>query len=204
VRVLTLIFSPRFEDARIREALALSVDRSALHTVLLQRQGEVSGALLPQWLSGFAFLFSTARDVPRARALATGPRPLTLAVEDPATRPIAERIALNARDAGLMVTVTSQPATADVRLAELRILSTEPAKALAGIAAALGAPEPPRADSAEALFNAERALLEGFRVIPLIHLPDIYGVAPRVHGAPGITPVGEWRFENLWFEGARP
>ena len=54
------------------------------------------------------------------------------------------------------------------------------------------------------MYAAERSLLEGFRVIPLIHLPDIYGVSPRVKGGPGITPSGEWRFENLWLEGARP
>jgi hypothetical protein len=204
VRVLALVFSPRFEDARLRQALALAVDRSAIHTVLLQRQGEVSGALLPQWLSGYAFLFSTARDVARARALLTAARPITLAIEDAAARPIAERIAINARDAGLIVTVTTQPATADVRLTELRIASTDPARALTAIAATLDSPAPARADTTELLFNAERALLEGFRVIPLIHLPDVYGVALRVHGAPGITPIGEWRFENLWLEGARP
>jgi ABC-type oligopeptide transport system substrate-binding subunit len=72
------------------------------------------------------------------------------------------------------------------------------------MAAALGLPEPPRAASPEALYAAERALLEGFRVIPLFHLPDVYGVNPRVKGGPGIAPLGEWRFENLWVEGGRP
>lgn len=204
VRILALVFAPRFDDARVREALALAVDRSAIHTVLLQRQGEVSGALLPQWLSGYAFLFPSAVDLQRARSLVGASRSLSLAYEDPAMRPIAERIALNARDAGLNISVTAQPATADVRLTELPITSSDPAKALAGLAAALGAPEPARVDTPEALFNAERALLDGYRVIPLIHLPDVYGVGPRVRGAPGITPVGEWRFENLWLEGARP
>ena len=52
------------------------------------------------------------------------------------------------------------------------------------------------------MYRAERALLEGFRVIPLFHLPDVYGVGPRVKGGPGISPLGEWRFENLWLEGA--
>ena len=72
VRVLALVFSPRFDDARAREALALAVDRSAIHSVLLQRQGEVSGALLPQWLSGYAFLFPATADLGRARQLAAG------------------------------------------------------------------------------------------------------------------------------------
>ncbi|HEY3640944.1 MAG TPA: ABC transporter substrate-binding protein, partial [Xanthobacteraceae bacterium] len=204
VRVLALVFNPRFDDARVREALALAVDRSAIHNVLLQRQGEISGALLPQWLSGYAFLFPAAADLGRARQLAAGARPITLGVSDPAARPIAERIALNAHDAGLAVSVTSQPGTADVSLVELRIASTDPAKALAELAAALGLPREPSPTTPEQTYAAERALLEGFRVIPLIHLPDVYGVGPRVRGGPGITPSGEWRFENLWLEGARP
>jgi hypothetical protein len=212
VRVLALVFAPRFEDARVREALALAVDRSAIHTVLLQRQGEISGALLPQWLSGYAFLLPAAADLGRARQLGAGARPITLGVGDAAARPIAERIALNARDAGLTVSVTSQAASADVALVELRIASAEPAKALAEIAAALGLPAPPRAASEntasiaspEQTYAAERALLEGFRVIPLIHLPEVYGVNPRVKGGSGIAPSGEWRFDNLWLEGGRP
>ncbi|MCU1234675.1 MAG: extracellular solute-binding protein family 5 [Candidatus Solibacter sp.] len=204
VRVLALVFAPRFDDARVREALALAVDRSAIHGVLLQRQGEISGALLPQWLSGYAFLFPTAADLGRARQLAAGARPLSLGVSDPAMRPIAERIALNARDAMLRVTVTAQPENADVRLVELRITSSDPAKALAALASSLGLPEPNHVDTPEQTYAAERALLEGYRVIPLIHLPDVYGVAPHVKGGPGVTPLGEWRFENLWLEGARP
>jgi ABC-type oligopeptide transport system substrate-binding subunit len=87
---------------------------------------------------------------------------------------------------------------------ELRIASADPAKALAQIAAALALPTPPRTETFEQAYAAERALLEGFRVIPLIHLPDVYGVGPRVRGGPGISPLGEWRFDNLWLEGARP
>lgn len=207
VRILALVFAPRESDARLREALALAVDRSAIHTVLLQRQGEISGALLPQWLSGYAFLFPTQADLGKARGLAAGARAITLSVPESSARPIAERIALNARDAGLTVFIAAPGAPADVRLVEVRVSSLEPARALAGLAAALGLPglsEPPNTDSPEALFAAERALLEGFRVIPLIHLPDAYGVGPRVKGAPGVTPLGEWRFADLWIEGGRP
>jgi MarR-like DNA-binding transcriptional regulator SgrR of sgrS sRNA len=200
VRVLALVFSARIEDARVREALALAVDRAAIHSVLLQRQGEISAALLPQWLSGLAFLFPTATDLPRARQLAAGAKPLSLAVDDPSLRPIAERIAVNARDVGLSVTIGQ---SGDIRLTELRVISLDPATALSAMAVSLGLPEPPRATTPESLYGAERALLEGYRVIPLIHLPDVYGAAQRVHGT-GITPLGEWHFENLWLEGARP
>jgi ABC-type transport system substrate-binding protein len=204
VRVLALVFAARFDDARVREALALAVDRSAIHGVLLQRQGEISGALVPQWISGYAFLFSTAVDLRRAVALAPGARPITLGVSGPSMRAIAERIALNARDAGLRVSVVPQPESADVRLVEVRVASADPWRALAGLAASLGLPEPARCDSPDACYAAERALIEGFRVIPLIHLPDAYGVGPAVRGPAGVTALGEWRFENLWLESGRP
>jgi len=205
VRLMVLVFGPRVEDARVREALALAVDRGAIHSVLLQRQGEISGALLPQWLSGDAFLFTPAFDGARARslvaALAAPARTISLAVSDASLRPIADRIALNARDAGLVVPVTAQRGSADVRLVEVRTASSDPAGALAETAAELGLAEPARADTPEALYNAERALLDGFRVIPLFHLPLVFGAGPRVRGGPGITRLGEWHFENLWVEG---
>jgi hypothetical protein len=208
VRVMALVFGARIDNPRLREALALCVDRAAIHNVLLQRHGEIRGSLLPQWLSGLAFLFPVATDIARARMLVTGlqpaARPLTIGVEDPAWQPIGARIALNARDAGIVLAPAAVNAAADVRLVEARITSTDPARALAGIAAALGLPEPARADSPEALYDAERALLDGYRVIPLFHLPDVYGVGGRVKGGPGITPLGEWRLENLWLEGLRP
>jgi ABC-type transport system substrate-binding protein len=201
VRVVALVFGPKVENARVREALALAINRTAIHNVLLQKQGEIAGALLPQWISGYAFLFPTAADVPRARSLLAGlppaARTLTLASAD---RLMAERIAINARDAGLTVTVVPASANADVRLAQARVISSNPAEALPAVAAALGLPEPPRADTLEALYSAERALLDGFRVVPLFHVPDLYAVSPRVKGGPGITPLGEWRFESLWID----
>ncbi|HLK66092.1 MAG TPA: ABC transporter substrate-binding protein [Bryobacteraceae bacterium] len=208
VRVLLLLFGPRVEDTHVREALALAVDRTSIHNVMLQRQGEISGALLPQWISGEAFLFPATTDVPKARsmtaALPPAARTFTLGVADPANRRIADRIALNARDAGLTISPPPPGAPGDVRLLEVRIRSADPATALAQLCSALGLAAPPRMDSPEALYAAERALLENYRVIPLFHLPVVYGVNPRVKGAPGITPLGEWRFENLWVEAARP
>jgi len=205
VRILALVFGPRVDDARVREALSLAVDRGIIHRVLLQQQGEISGALLPQWLTGYAFLFPAAADPARARTLLAGmpaaARTLTLGVDDAALRPIAERIALTARDAGLTVTVST--GAADVKLTEFRVTSTDPARALAAMAAALGTPMPTRAAAPEGLYMAEKSLLEGFRVVPLFHLPDLYGAGPRVKGGPGISPLGEWKFENLWLEGDR-
>jgi ABC-type transport system substrate-binding protein len=210
VRLLALVVSPRVNDARVRQALALAIDRAAIHSTLLQRQGEVAGGLLPQWLSGYAFLFPTAPDLDRARALvahltASG-RTFSLGYDnsEPQARAIAERVALNARDAGLLVSVAPN-AHADVRLLEASIRSLDPAQALAGVAAALGQSDPARTAGADALYQAENALLESWRVIPLLHLPEVYGVGPRVRTwlVPGVGELGGWRFENVWLE-ARP
>jgi hypothetical protein len=208
VRLLALQFGSEAIDPRVREGLALSVDRAAIHSVLFQRQGEIAGGLLPQWISGYTFLFATTPDPARARSLA-GPLPaalraLTLSYKDPAWRAVADRIAVNARDAGLTVTAVPANSAADLRLVEVRIRSAEPWQALAGLAASLGLAEPAHTTTAEALFAAERNLLADFRIIPLLHLPYVYGVGPRVRGGPGITPLGEWRFEKLWLEGTRP
>jgi hypothetical protein len=207
VRIVALVFQPRVTDERIREALSFAVDRTAIWNVLLQRQGEVSAALLPQWLSGYAFIFPTAADLPRARALVTaapiGGRVLTLGVTEPALRAIADRILLNARDTGITLSIVPEAANADIRLIEARISSTNAAPSLAALATAFGLPEPAHTDTPEGQFAAERSLLEGARVIPLVHLPDIYGAAPRVKGGQGISPLGEWRFGDLWIEAPR-
>jgi hypothetical protein len=204
VRLMALVFSPRITDARVREALALAVDRTAIHSVLLQKQGEISGALLPQWITGYAFVFSAAADVAKAQALvaALGPadRTLSLAVDDAANRSIADRIQLTARDAHLTVSIVPATANADVRLVETRIPSADAHQALASVALAFGLNEPAPARNPEDQYLAERALLDGYRVIPLFHLPDVYGAGPRVQGGTVIDQLGDWRFDSLWLE----
>ena len=199
-------------DPRLREALALSLDRAAMQTVLLQKQGEVSAALLPQWISGYAFAFPAAPDLARARALANAlppaARTLTLTYDPSlrAARALAERVAVNARDAGLVVQVSPQNPRADVRLVEIRVASLDPAQALAGLAAALSLETPAAAASPAALYESERKLLDGFRAIPLFHLPVLYVAAGRVrvYAPPPITRLGDWRFDNVWLSGTAP
>lgn len=213
IRLVALVFVPgRAPDPRLREALALSIDRAAMHNVLLLKQGEPSAALLPQWISGYAFAFPVAPDVARARALAAALPPPARAVAltyDPAivvARPLAERIAVNARDVGLTAQVSAQNPTADLRLVEIRLSSLDPARALAGFAAALGLDPPLSAANPETLYEAERRLLEDGRVIPLFHLPELYGVETRLHlfQPPPVSRSGGWRFENLWLSGTAP
>src|SRR6266481_2117513 len=98
METLALRFEGERAGATLREAVALAIDRGAIHNVLLQRQGEVSGALLPRWLSGYSFVFPAERSVARARQLSSGSPPLAFAydAQDAVVRAIAERIAVNA------------------------------------------------------------------------------------------------------------
>jgi len=217
VNLIALAFAPgHADDARLREALALSIDRAAMHTFLLQKQGEPTAALLPQWISGYTFAFPAAQDLPRARGLAgalpPAARTLSLAY-DPAmraARPLAERVAVNARDAGLTVQVSPLNPRADVRLVDVRVASLDPERALAGLAAALGleAPEaaPAPSLSSAALYESERKLLDGWHAIPLFHLPMFYGASSRVqlYAPPVVTRLGDWRFDNVWLSGTAP
>lgn len=202
---------PAEADSQVRETLASSIDRAALHSVLLQRQGEATGALLPQWLSGYGFLFSAKR------GQATKPSPLqpswrlVLAYDsaDALAQRVAERVAVNAREAGILLRVTgavvpAEAADADLRLLRVRLAIPEPRGALAAFAAALLAGESfaiPTTDAPESLFAAERALLESHRVIPLVHLPEAYALSPRVKRWQP-ERWGAWRLEDVWLDSA--
>jgi len=214
VNLIALVFAPgRAADPRLREALALSIDRAAMHSVLLQKQGEITAALLPQWLSGYAFAFPAAPNLARARALTAelpaSARTLALSYDPaiPGGRAIGERVAVNARDAGLTVQVSPQNPQADLGLVEVRVPSLDAARALVNIAPSISLEVfQPVGFTPEALYESERRLLEDFRAIPLFQLPDLYGAASRVRvfQPPPVTRMGDWRFENIWLSGTAP
>lgn len=204
--LLCLVFAPGI-DARLREAVALSIDRAAIHNVLLARQGEITGALLPQWLSGYAFLFPAAPDLARAKQRAAeAPKPaapISLVFDGalPLARLIADRIALNARDAGVAIrTAPAGTAPPEIALVRVPAPSIDASFALTGVARALGlsAPAIPP-DSPETLFAAELALLEDCRVVPLFHLPVTWVLSPRVRNW-RLTRHGEWRLAGVWLD----
>ena len=50
-----------------REARSSSLGRGTMAGVLLQKQAEPAAALLPQWLSGYAFLFTVDTNLDRVK-----------------------------------------------------------------------------------------------------------------------------------------
>ena len=197
-------------EDRVRQALSAAVDREVIASVLLQRQGDPAGGLLPQWISGYAFLFPTKPDLPRARQLAIeAGRSLKLTLSydagDALARVVADRVALNARDAGILVQpyaeVAGRTSNADFRLLRLRVDSSEPATALAQVAAALrsGEQDFTALVSPEQVYGAEQSLLKSAGVVPIVYLPESYLLSPRVHD--WVEPrSGGWPLADLWVE----
>ena len=198
------------ENISFRQAVSLSIDRDAIHNVLLQRQGESAGALLPQWITGYAFLFPAARDLERARQIAAGsPKPgaratLSYDPSDALSRSIAERIALDAREAGVLIQV-APGGQGDMRMVRVPLRSPEPVLALSDLAAVfhIGELIEPPAVAVEARYQAERKAINDFRVIPLCHLPEILGIGSRVRNwQPHLW--GDWGLDNVWVEPRTP
>lgn len=219
VELLALVIlheRPAVQDARLRQAFALSIDRAAIWSVLLQKQGELAGGLLPQWLSGYAFLFSTVGDLERAKQLrneasatqraSREPIKVVYDFTDSLTRAVAERIAVNAREAGIAVQVAPPgPASAagyDARLVRLRLGSTDTRTALESLLAALGettSRPPGAAATPEQLYATERAVVDSYRVVPLVHLPQSCALSARVKNWMP-RRWGSWRLEDVWLD----
>jgi hypothetical protein len=208
------------EDARVREALAQAIDRGSIVNFILQKNGEAAGVLLPQWSSGTAFLFSTAMDAARAKELwaqIAGSPKLVLGYDsgDPLEQSVAERIVVNAREAGILLGAQAIPvagatgaATAnfDARLVRLRMPSPLPRAALMNFLATLGpaagidASVLPDPATPEDIYNRERTVVSSYRVVPLVWLPQVYGLSARVRNWKAPGPGETWPLADVWLE----
>jgi ABC-type transport system substrate-binding protein len=197
------------EDGRQRQALTLSIDRELLNTVVLQGGGEPAGGLLPTWMTGYGFLFPSSinlalarqvrSEIPHTTAWTLGYDPA-----DPAARVIAERIVLNARDAGLGIQIIASATGGDLRLVRIPLASLDPQIALGDLAARLGLAQPATdASSVESLYGAENKLLQSQRVMPLLHLRTAYGVSNTVKSW-RTHRDGSWRLSNVWLVAEKP
>jgi ABC-type transport system substrate-binding protein len=196
------------DDGRQRQALALSIDRESLNTVVLQGGGEPAGGLLPNWMTGYDFLFPSSIDLELARQI-RGEIPHTTSWSlgydpaDPTARVIAERVVLNARDAGLGMQITSASG-ADLRIVRIPSISLDAQIALGEVAAELGL-SPPKfvSGSVDDLYNAENKLLQSQRVIPLLHLRTAYAVSNGVKNWRTVRGGG-WSLPNVWLGAEKP
>ncbi len=218
VELLCLRFSPNrtaVQDRRVRLALADSIDRAAIQKVLLQNYGDVAGSIFPQWLSGYTFLFSTAMNLDQARQLRGEiGAPATLKVgydpSDTLARQIAERVAVNAREVGMSLLAVPLPAGgsrtadpgADLVVQRVRINGPIVDKGRMGATAQLW-PSSSGPGGPEQTYAAERQFVDSLAVIPLIHIPELLGIGPRVMDW-SATPWGAWRLERVSLAGERP
>jgi hypothetical protein len=108
---------------------------------------------------------------------------------------VADRIAVNARDAGLTL-LPPPTANADVHLHHFQFDCGGADRALREIATGIDLGD---LSSPEALYLAEKSVLEKSRLIPVIHVPRVFGIGPRVHGRAGL-PACDLLNEipNLW------
>jgi ABC-type transport system substrate-binding protein len=211
IELIALVFlrdAQSQDDHNLRSALALSIDRDSIRRVILQSAGDSTAALLPNWISGYAFLFPATQNLALARQKRSEvrqPPGWTFAYDasDPFTQLVAERIVLNARDAGLTLQTTSS-ATADLRLLRIPLDSADPTLALDQITSRLGlqAPKSPPVSSA-ALYQAESAALQTQRVIPLFDLAASYARSPQIRNLT-LTLTGTLQLADVWLGAPAP
>jgi peptide/nickel transport system substrate-binding protein len=207
LELLALVFArdaQSSDEKLLRQALALGIDRNSIGSVLLQDAGQPAGSLLPNWMTGYAFVFSTETDLPQARRI-RGQVPsvstwtLSCDGSDPLSRLIAERIALNARDAGLSIHPVTT-ANSDLRLMRIPLRSADPWTALESVSALTGLPTPAMpSDSIEEIYAAEQSLLATERILPLFHLPIVYAASPLVKSWK-LQKDGSWNLADVWLE----
>ena len=209
-------------NPHVREALSYSLNRPAISNVLLQRKAAPATALLPQWLTGYEFMFPDKADLEQARKLRAeaGTVPaINLAYDfaDPVSKMVAERIAVDAHEAGIVVqpyadahvnAKTSRKLTnADAVLLRVPLPALEPSAALTGFAEELDLSQETfsailSADKADDLFAAERKTLEDHRIIPVAHVSQVLWLNNTVHNWQQLGD-GEWDLDQMWVESSR-
>jgi peptide/nickel transport system substrate-binding protein len=218
VELVALVFTRDANSAdekMMREALALSIERGSMRNALLQGTGQPAASVLPTWLSGYGFVFSTNADLQSARRDCDQVRAVTHTIptwtlgydgSDPLARLLADRVALNARDAGLSLQPTPQPTTAasaDLRLVRIPLASSDPWVAFTEVATLMGSSLTKSGGGIEDLFASEQSLLSMRRLIPLFHLPASYATAGSLNGLT-LRPDGSWNAAGAWLESRKP
>lgn len=208
------------DDPRAREAVSRAIDRPSIAGILLQKEGRPAGGILPQWCNGTALLFPTAADPAAARQLWTeipGSPRLVLGYDsdDPLERVIAERVAVNAQEAGISITAQAigsgahpgLDARLDAKLIRWRMPSPHARPALQDFLA-FAAPQAgldpaalPDPASPGQIYQREQRIIGSFRVVPLVWLPEVYGLGGRVRNWTAPHAGEGWPLASVWLDG---
>ena len=205
--LLALVFTRNAQsddEIHLRNALAMSIDSAALNNVVFQTAGEPSGAMLPNWLSGYAFVYPSGGGA-ATRLRVPHPVAWTLSCDsaDPVARIAADRILLNAKDVGITLQIVNSE-NADIRLVKLALPSADPETDLTELARNFQLPAPTFGNSTiSGLYSAESTLLQTRRVVPLIHLRGAAALRTNVHGFK-LLPDGSWQLDNVWLSSETP
>jgi peptide/nickel transport system substrate-binding protein len=220
---------PATENARVREAIARCIDRAAIVNFILQKEGEPAGGLLPQWSSGTAFLFPTETDARGAKEIWSQISPsakLVLGYDfaDTLEQSVAERIVVNAKEVGISLVSRAMPnpgnASArsgseavrgdaihvDARLIRLRMASPMARVSLAAFIEVLGplggieAGPLPDSASPEDIYRVESSIISGGRVVPLVWMPQVYGLSARMRDWKQPAAGESWPLADVWLD----
>jgi MarR-like DNA-binding transcriptional regulator SgrR of sgrS sRNA len=204
--LLALVFSHDVQSSaemRLRAALSNAIDRASLSNVVFQGGGEATGSLLPNWLTGFGFVFSSSGGSRERGLQQRAPLTLSYNVADPLARILADRILLNAKDAGIILQAGNGD-NADMRLARMPLPSLNPQLALIELARKYQLSAPTFADaSVVAEYSAENTMLQTRRIIPLLHLRSGIAIRSNVH-AVSVSPEGTWELSGAWLSPETP
>jgi peptide/nickel transport system substrate-binding protein len=210
-------------DRTLRDALSLALDRNAMAGVLLQRQAEPAASFLPQWLSGYAFLFDMESNLERAKELRASlpasalgaAQPLRVGVDgsNELAKLIAERVLVNARAAGITLQIISRGSVhsasdggtakleSEAQVVAWRYTSLSVRDALQNLALVTKSeiPEGGVPGDADARYAWEKRMMDEKNILPLVAVPDFAAVDARVRNwSP--APWGEWRLADVWIE----
>ena len=205
--------------APVLRALAAAFDRQTIARVVAQGQAEPATTLLPAWIGGYVLPALQGRVLSRANVAALPVRLRTFVLrvppDDPVLRAIADRLVVDAQQAGITITLQVPDGRvtprADARLLRVAVDVTSPERALAGVLtpltprmAMLVGVSPPPGAPVEDVVRSESALAEQHVLVPIVHLPEIIAVAPGVDGwsGPLVRADGSWNLADAWLRGA--
>jgi ABC-type transport system substrate-binding protein len=218
------VLEPASAKAELGEALSLALDRATMANVLLQKQADPAASFLPQWLSGYAFVFGMDNNVERAKEIsmqlfggAAAPnssmaQPLRLRADGGGdlTKLIAERVAINARQAGIPVQMQTRAAAGStdatgLRLVAWRYSSLSDRAELDAMVSGLqfdSATVESTSEDPEQLYSRERRLISERSLLPLVVLPEYVGLSSAVRDW---MPErwGAWHLADLWLDGKK-